>query len=1274
MYLRLFIVWLVLTGNLVVQNAMAQDPVDCIHAIEICTDAVINENSNGFGVDDFSSAANSSGCLGHNPPEHQSVWLYIQIAGGNHLGFDLRPVNSGPLEDYDFAVYGPNVSCDNLGEPIRCSFANSACASCPFTGMDATSTDISEPFWGDGYVKWLDINAGDSYYILIDNFASSDSGFILNWTGDAILDCSVTLPCPIVDLGPDTSFCDGESIEIGMPFYPIYTYQWNNGSDSSAIQIDSPGTYWLDVTKDTCTVRDSIVVTVDDLPVIDLGVDTTLCAGNSLIIDATTAPAESYLWQDGSSASEFTADEAGTYQVSVINGTCSTTDSVIINYDSIPEFDLGEDRSICTGDQLTLNAFSPHATNYEWQDASTAPSLDVTTNDLFIATASNTACTFTDSVTVEINDYPVIDLGEDTILCAGEQLLLDATYPGADGYSWQDGSANPTLSASSAGWYWVDVSIGACTTRDSIEIRYRQIPAFDLGSDSVLCEGESITLDASSVFATGYSWSNGSSSPTLTVNSPGTYSATTNNPGCTFSDSITITFKTYPDIELGNDTSVCAASLVLDVSSSVADSYLWQDGSTDPDFTVSQSGLYSVQAANGHCISTDSVEVDLFSIPVFDLGDDRQLCQGESEVLNAFAASATSYVWQDASTASTLSASASGTYWATASNAACAYTDSVTLNFIQTLDFDLGNDTTLCTGTLLLLDATVNGATQYQWQDGSAAATYQVNGPGTYWVDVSVQNCIGRDSITVGYEDIPIFDMSTDINGSAVPLVLCQGESVTLDAFSPFADNYSWQDGSTDASFTATQTGMYLAVASNDHCSYTDSINLQFDEALQVDLGPDTTLCVGSTLILDAATPVATAYQWQDGSADSIFVVSASGLYHVAVSAGVCQAWDTIVANFIPGPTVELGNDTSLCWGELLTLDASHTLATDYLWNDGSTDASLDVSLTGSYAVTVSNGQCSTSDQIDIQVLQLPVVDLGGDQTLCSDQQVVLDAGGIATWQDGSSGQTFTAATSGWYAATISNGRCIGSDSAFIEILNYPVVELGADTTLCDDVTLSLQAFSPDATNYLWQDGSTTPSIDISEPGTYRVEVFNGPCSVEDFRTIDYQQSPLFDLGDDITLCEDETFTITRPTDQGVHFIWDDGSTVISRNISESGSYMLTGSNQCGTYSDDIIIEVLNCACAFHFPTGFTPNGDRYNDTFYAFPDCEGLVSFEIEIFNRWGEMVFRGTSPSDEWLGPDQTPEPLQMDTYVWVINYSWEVDGTLKKGRESGSVLLLK
>ena len=189
--------------------SLAQNPNDCTDAILICGNSSLGVNPSGVGFDEFSLPGNDvPPCYAFN---NQTIWFRIVIEESGTFGFDLIP--DVPLADFDFAVYGPDVTCTTLGAAIRCSSTNPAAAGVSGnTGMNATETDVIEGPGadGNGYLRWLNVTAGQEYYIIVDRAVGS-GGFQFNPRGSA------TLPTgPTANDLPDIVRCDTDGTPDGL--------------------------------------------------------------------------------------------------------------------------------------------------------------------------------------------------------------------------------------------------------------------------------------------------------------------------------------------------------------------------------------------------------------------------------------------------------------------------------------------------------------------------------------------------------------------------------------------------------------------------------------------------------------------------------------------------------------------------------------------------------------------------------------------------------------------------------------------------------------------------------------------------------------------------------------------------------------------------------------------------------------------------------------------------------------------------------------------------
>lgn len=688
-----------------------------------------------------------------------------------------------------------------------------------------------------------------------------------------------------------------------------------------------------------------------------------VCAGQCFNLQATPTNGVgtiSYNWNNGigsAGAGPITVCPATTttYTVTATDGAGTvSTASTTITVNPVPTVNLGSDMLVCNGAPFNLNAGNPGAT-YLWNNSSTAQTLNVSSSGSYWVTTSLGGCTDVDTIAVTFQNVSV-NLGSDLTLCAGASTTLDAGNPGAT-YLWSDNSTGQTLTVSTAGTYSVQVTNGGCTATDAIVVSTQNV-SVNLGPDATICQGAAVLFDAGNAGAT-YLWNNSSSNQTLSASSTGQYWVDVTIAGCSASDTVSLNVIAL-QVDLGNDTILCQTpAFILDAGNSGA-TYLWSDNSTNQLLNVSSVGTYWVEVTQGVCIVSDTINVSVNN-PVLNFGPDISSCNG-SVTLDA-QNSGSSYVWQDGSSNQTLITSTDGTYWAEVTNAAgCTTSDTINLSF-GSITVDLGNDTMLCGSATIVLDAQNSGAT-YVWQDGSTNQTFTTTTAGTFWVEVSKNGCTASDTIVLSIGTVTV-NLGNDT-------LLCNGSTLLLNAQSPGL-NYTWQDGSTNQTFTVSAAGTYSVNVVNGMCSGTDAINVTYGGP-SLNLGPDAIGC-NLALILDAQN-VGSTYFWQDGSTNQTYNVSTDGTYWAEVTDGNgCSTRDTVlVSHTDPVASFSLGNTTGCSplivpFTDLSTAGAGSIV--QWTWNFGDNTTSVlqnplhAYTSTNVYAVslTITNSQGCTDTE-----------------------------------------------------------------------------------------------------------------------------------------------------------------------------------------------------------------------------------------------------------------------------------------------------------------------
>ncbi len=346
--------------------------------------------------------------------------------------------------------------------------------------------------------------------------------------------------------------------------------------------------------------------------------------------------------------------------------------------------DLGNDTTYCpfSGFSMVLDAYEFGA-NYSWNTNATSQTITVTDSGTYIVTVSKCGISVSDTLVVSALPYALVNLGNDTAYCPSDSLSFSYNFntPGAS-YSWNNGDTSGIRTINQGGFYWIQSVLGQCVMRDTIVLtELPELTPLSLGNDTAYCVGQSFlyTFDATNTVGASYTWNDNSTSPTLFVNGPGTYSVTVSLSGpCpgTLVDSVTVIEAPRPTINL-NDTFFCIPGepLILNPSPGNA-TYNWSNGSTDSVVTINTPGLYALTVTSiFNCTSNKSAQITSRTGITVNLGPD--LTDTEPVTLDA-GPGYNSYLWITNETTQTITAGSSGTYWVkVGNNESCFASDTV---------------------------------------------------------------------------------------------------------------------------------------------------------------------------------------------------------------------------------------------------------------------------------------------------------------------------------------------------------------------------------------------------------------------------------------------------------------------------------------------------------------------------------------------------------------------------------------------------------------------
>ena len=286
-----------------------------------------------------------------------------------------------------------------------------------------------------------------------------------------------------------------------------------------------------------------------------------------------------------------------------------------------------------------------------------------------------------------------------------------------------------------------------------------------------------------------------------------------------------------------------------------------------------------------------------------------------------------------------------------------------------------------------------------------------------------------------------------------------------------------------------------------------------------------------------------------------------------------------------PLPFVNLGNDTAICPGITKTLNATNTGST-YIWNIGATTPTISVSNPGTYSVKVTNGCGSSYDTINILQKQAPVLNFGGDTSICLNASVKLNAKTQNTedtylWSTGANTPAIDVVTPGNYQVTVSNTCGSKTATKTVSVLPTKKLDLGINKALCKNQVIDLDAGNT-GSKFKWNTGDSSQILKVTKPGTYVVTVSDACGQLSDQVTV-IDGSFAVNSGKDTSVCKGSSITI-RATG-GNQYSWSNGQTGASITISPKDimKFIVSSKNVYNCISMDEITIALKDTVAPSF-------------------------------------------------------------------------------------------
>lgn len=874
-------------------------------------------------------------------------------------------------------------------------------------------------------------NADDIYEI------NGSDPLISAWAVDVL---TSNAPDPIAEFTTNTSAClSGEFLPDASPSQNADEYDWVLG-DNPFTTIYTSETGLQPTIEPTQSGGDQalyliayggcrtdnvgyIVNVYDDIDANFSTVSTTCGLDNGQIeITNPTGGSGSYSYSlDGinyQGSNTFTSLSSGNHTVYVAssgNG-CEEAFSVTIN--DIPQetISVGADQVICSGEPVSITA-SGNGT-IEWFEGTnslgTGTSISVsptttTTYEAVLTDANN--CEDSDVVEVSVNSLPNVNAGQDESICIGESTVLSAS--GASTYTWDNGLGSgqtKNVSPTTTTIYEVTgTGSNGCQNTDEVEITVNPLPNVDAGSDETICDGASITISATG--ANSYTWDNNlgsgqshSVSPSTTT----TYEVTgTDNNNCVNTDEVVITvdplddasftFNNFCDIATTNGpTNIATSNGTFSFNPAPGDGATI-DASSGEISNFTTGSTYSVEyETSGSCPSSsiETVTVQSTDDASFEYDD---ICIGNNLPIEPYNIATQNGTFDfdvtpldgatiDNNTGEISNYTAGSSYEVIYTTPAgdCQNSEVVTVDVFNAPNVIASNDEVICENDVVTISA--SGADTYTWDNGvGGGASHQVspNSSTIYTVtgEDNSTGCLNFDEVEITINPLP----NVSVNASNTEI--CDGDTVLLEASG--ADFYSWDNnlGSGDNHEVTPSTNTTYEVTGEDQngCENVSSVSIVVNTSPNLSVTQDDDICEGDNIQISASG--ADGYTWDNGlSSVGSHTVSPNETttYNViGENSNGCTDTSSVTITVYEVPVVDAGSDQEVCAGEEVTLSAQTNLGS-VSWNQGVSDGTpFTPNETETYTVTANNNGCTDTDELEVIVNDLPVVDAGDDRTFC---------------------------------------------------------------------------------------------------------------------------------------------------------------------------------------------------------------------------------------------------------------------------------------------------
>jgi gliding motility-associated-like protein/uncharacterized repeat protein (TIGR01451 family) len=1119
--------------------------------------------------------------------------------------------------------------------------------------------------WSNGQVGQDATGLTQGNYFVIVTDANTCQSFISVLVDEP--DSSLTATAVITDVACFGQLTGSIQVTTSGGTAP-YSYSWSNGSTSEDLANIAAGSYSLTITDaNGCQfIYSTIIYQPLDLVIGQGHIDVDCFSNSTGSIDITPAGGVGnyqYTWSNQAITQDISNLIAGNYTVLLTDGNNCTTSTTVAIIQPAAAVSLSAIVTpvSCTGGtngsiNITANGGNGNYV-YNWSNTSSVEDqYNLSAGNYTVTATDFKGCSATQTYTVTQPALALTTQASMTPVICFSQANATATvtpFGGTPGYTylWSNGQTAQTAIGLVAGNYSVVVTdVNSCQSTANITVTQPNLLTVNLNPTNVLCYG----------------------------NASGSISSTVQGGVLSYS-------------------------------------YVWSNLAITPGINNLIAGQYSVivSDANG-CLAYDTTQINQPIAPLtYSLATTNNLCFGVALGtidLSVFGGTNPyNYSWSNSLNTADLINLIAGNYQVIISDAnGCQLlVDTIIYQPTQIQSTALMSPVNCFGGSDGALDITTSGGVSpymYLWSTGETTQDIDSLSTGSYSVQITDANdCIRNFTYAVSQPAQPIALSLTQVN------VACFGEStasinLTVTGGTP-TYSYSWNNGQINQDILALDTGLYQVIVTDiNNCK--DSISTlitQPAEPIQLTETHQDILCFGAAtgsinLSVSGGTPIY-SYNWSNNQQTEDISTLVAGNYQVVVT-DLLGCDDTLVVS-LSQPQAPIDVTFTIqnvaCFGDSSgSIEASifgGTAPYQFSWSTTDSTLFIDSLPIGVYAIEVIDTNNCT--YLETAIIFQPAAPLSATYSTIepqcfgySDGQLILNTSGGTpgyqyNWTTGDSTSVVDSLITGNYSVLITDANgclfnldCFLAEPAQIQPSFDSDILVGCSPLVVEFLNTSDADFNcewtfGDSLNFT---GCEDVVITFDTGGVYDVNLIaydaNGcfnDVTYSNYITVNQTPTASFTADPTLLFPESPNTTILNTSIGGDFYIWNMGVGDPDEMYFEPGDYQFPA-NIADTFLITLYaITTEGCADTayqqiffnndpfYYIPNTFIPDGDNRNDVWLPiFSNLDNVKKYNVQVFNRWGELVFETTDPSKGWDG-NYKGNNCQDGTYTWKIQFTW-------------------